>query len=494
MDTPNWADHLASWRTFLERSMALADDADDNGEVTRLRRQLQTIERVRYGAAASPSLLTAFIRQTCSGEEQHCGEPFYFPLNDSQRRGVGFSLGEAPLTLIQGPPGTGKTQVIAEICLDMLCGDPDARILVCSETHVAVNNLVNRIADHAGQYRILRIRDKEGDAGADAFSPRSIVSDYFSRLVRVCPDEAAVGVIGEELGDPNNPSLEKALALSSNVVGMTCNRTAAYDFKGASEMFDTVIIDEACKATLPEILAPLLVARRAVIVGDPMQLPPVFCSEDREIIDSIEDCNLQNYMYVDELFRRADGVVTLDTQYRMVDEIGTMISTVFYDGALKNGRVESKSGCIVWVDYTPTQDWPPVEDIRSDRTQIYNLDECEIIYNILDDVVAEATPDSEIAVISPYRAQVALLRKRIRRDYVTIDTVDAFQGKECDIVIFSMTRTSGSFRFIEDRRRLNVALSRARDKIVIVGNLAYCSKSSLLSTIAGFCKVQKVAP
>lgn len=495
MDRSRWIEHLEGWRTFLERLTALADAAGDEGrgDVIRLQRQLGTIERVRYGAAANPSLLAAFICQNGVVEQRPCGEPAYFPLNDSQRCAVGRSLGDGPLTLIQGPPGTGKTQVIAEICLDMLKSDPDARILVCSETHVAVNNLVTRIANHARQYRILRIRDKEGDEGADAFSPRSVIDGYLGWLREARADESSISVIYEELGNPADSSLEKALALSSNVVGMTCNMTAAYDFRDSSEMFDAVIIDEACKATLPEILAPLLIARRAIIVGDPMQLPPVFCSEDREVIANIGGCNLQDYMYIDEMFKRDSGVITLDTQYRMVDEIGTMISTVFYDGALKNGRGEGVGDCIIWVDYAPTRTWPPAEEVKSDRTQIYNLDECKIISRVLDELLADADPDTEIAIISPYRAQVSRLRNRIRQDHVIIDTVDAFQGKECDIVIFSMTRTCGPFRFIEDKRRLNVALSRARDKIIVVGNLVYCSKSPLLSSIASFCAVRKVA-
>lgn len=494
LNVSHWADHLASWRSFLERSIVLADDTDTSGrgEIIRLRRQLRTIERVRYGAAINPSLLSAFIRQNWAVKQRTGVEHSFLQLNESQERAVSYSLGESPLTLIQGPPGTGKTQVIAEICLEMLQSDPNARILVCSETHVAVNNLISRIACLAEQYRVVRIRDREGDGNIDVFSPEFVIHKYLTWLTSTCTDVTSARIINEELSDVTDPSLEKALALSSNIVGMTCNRIAAYNFRDASEMFDTVIIDEACKATLPEILAPLLIARKAVIVGDPMQLPPVFCSEEREIIDSIEDCNLRNYMYIDELFKRTDNVIALDTQYRMVDEIGTLISTVFYDGTLKSGRHEGGGNCIIWADYTPTKAWPLTDEIKCDRTRIYNEDECKVISKILHENIAGISPNSSVAVISPYRAQVSLLREHIHLDRVTIDTVDAFQGKECDTVIFSMTRTSGAYRFIGDKRRLNVALSRARNKIVIVGDLAYCSKNPLLSAVASFCTVQTV--
>lgn len=89
-----------------------------------------------------------------------------------------------------------------------------------------------------------------------------------------------------------------------------------------------------------------------------------------------------------------------------------------------------------------------------------------------------------IAVIAPYRAQISSLRRAcIDSDRVKIDTVDGFQGKECNVVIFSVTRTKGSYRFLADDRRVNVALSRARDRIFIVGNQEYSEKEPLLKTI-----------
>lgn len=497
MDEQIWANHLAGWRSFLSERIG---HADDFGERVMLSRQLRTIERVRFGAALNPSLISQFIRPTAAEATPYVLGETHLSLNDSQKRAVSAALDESPLSLIQGPPGTGKTQVIAEICLQLLDSDPNARVLVCSETHVAVNNLFARIADYASDYRLVRIRDKESDEVIDEFSPRAIVDSHLKWLENVCTNAEVIAIIAGELSAVANnsgsedASLEKALALSSNVVGMTCNRVASYDFRDSTEMFDVAIVDEACKATLPEILAPLLVARKAVLVGDPMQLPPVFCSEERDVIDGIEGCNLCDLMYIDELFRHSGCAITLDTQYRMVDEIGNLISRTFYGHGLFNGRHEKRSDSLIWMDYTPTRDCPPKRRTQDGATSVSNEDECQIIAELLDRIYAEEDPDLRVAVISPYRAQVTLLRSAIGPfDNVVIDTVDGFQGKESDVVIFSVARTNGPFRFVDDERRLNVALSRARDRIIIVGSLDYCrTRSALLSSIADSCKISEV--
>ena len=245
-----------------------------------------------------------------------------------------------------------------------------------------------------------------------------------------------------------------------------------------------------CKATLPEILTPLLISNKAILLGDPQQLPPVFCSEEQEVIKSIEDCDLNRFMYIDTLFRDSLNTTVLDTQYRMTDGIGDMISHVFYNDLLKNGRNEHRENDIVWVDYKPTQEWPMKNTQNDDRVEIYNTDECLIINDLLSDVIANNASDTTVAVITPYKGQVRQLRKQCKYNHrVKIDTVDGFQGKEADIVIFSITRTTGAFRFLADDRRLNVALSRARNQIYIVGDKKYCMKSKLLSSIIDRCNV-----
>ena len=493
MNRELWIDHLRSWKAFLNERISLTED---EGERIKCERQIKTIERVRCGAVLNPSLLSEFISPSTDESEETVCEKFYFDLNDSQKKAVRLSLGENNLSLIQGPPGTGKTQVIAEMCLQLLSMNPGLRILVCSETHVAVNNLLSRIAQYSKGIRIVRIRDKENDEAVDEFSPETIIDSYLEWASESIQNKDAYNIIEQEIKESisndqrKKNQIEKALALSANIVGMTCNRVAAYDFRDRTEMFDVAIIDEVCKATLPEILSPLVISKKAVLLGDPKQLPPVFCSEEQEIIRSIQNCNLNRFMYIDSLFNECKKASVLDTQYRMSNQIGGMISDLFYDGSLKNGRNEDVEDGLSWITYEPSNDWPISTEELSDRPKIYNDDECRIVVDLVKQIISEGNPNTTVAVIAPYRAQISFLRKVcIDSDRVKIDTVDGFQGKESDVVIFSVTRTKGSYRFLADDRRVNVALSRARDRIFIVGNREYSEKEPLLKTIMGNCRV-----
>lgn len=487
MNRQIWAEHLLNWKNFLLERLSCTED---EGDKIKTDRQLRTIERVRCGAVLNPALLTSFIEPLEVQTERIACNEFSLDLNESQKSAVQMALANNELTLIQGPPGTGKTQVIAEICMQLYKQNPGIRILVCSETHVALNTLIHRIAKVNDQIRIVRICDKENDDSIDEFSPEALLKDYFTWASSCIENEVALSIITEELNDPQNRSLEKALVLSANVAGMTCNRTAAYDFRDTTEMFDVAIIDEVCKATLPEILAPLIIAKKAILLGDPKQLPPVFCSEEQDTIHRLESCNLDRYMYIDTLFERSNTVLLLDTQYRMSNQIGEMISTQFYDAYLKNGRDEDVEESLSWVAYTPTKRWPPIQEERSERPRIFNEDEVDIIVDLVTEIQSLA-PKATIGVITPYKAQVALLRKRIQQSaIIKIDSVDGFQGKECDVIIFSVTRTGGSYRFLADPRRLNVALSRAKDRIIIVGDIEYAKGDPLLKDIISYCTIK----
>lgn len=485
----NWTDHIIAWEHFLKEYLKLLTDPR---EIIKVERQLRTLEKARCGAVLNPAVLSAFLGAINVDAEMNTPiNQMYFELNPSQLKAVNQALCTQTLCLIKGPPGTGKTQVISEICLQLFGQNPAIRILVCSETHVAVNNLLSRIAQKSDSMRIVRIRDKEGDEQVDEFSPETIVNSFLEWAKSVSYSDDAYQIVESELKDDEDKSLEKALALSANVIGLTCNRLSSYDFRDSTEMFDVAIIDEVCKATLPEILAPLLVSRKAILLGDPKQLPPLFCSEEYELIKNIENCNLDSYMYIDDLFDSSANTVSLDTQYRMSTTICNMISKVFYDGQLKDGRQTAIDSSLNWITYEPTRTWPIFEK-KDSKPQVYNDDECRIIKKLIGDIVSSNSGGRTIAVIAPYRAQIRHLKECIGDiDNVLIDTVDGFQGKEADVVIFSVTRTSGSYRFLSDSRRLNVALSRAKDRIIIVGEIEYCKKNPLLGTLADYFDVKR---
>lgn len=501
MNRNEWIRHLSQWRLFLDKMISVTDDKYSKKKLTR---QRKVIDQVRFSAVQCPKLLSEFINPGSSSNNECTNLRYIQNLNDSQKKAVSIALSDNLLTLIQGPPGTGKTQVIAEICLQHIKMNPNIRILICSETHIAVNNIIKRVSKITNQIKILRVKDRENDIELQKYSPESIVTAYISDLIREKCDSNTIKIIYDTIKSTNSIFIEKSLALSANIVGMTCNRSSAYtdafNFADSSEYFDLAIIDEVCKATLPEILMPLVISKKAVLVGDPKQLPPVFCSDELDVIRGIEECELQKYMYVDELLANSENKILLDTQYRMNKQIGIFIGSVFYDGNLKNGRDSSDPDSIIWIDYKPTQSWPPYQD-NAKYISVYNYDECVIIQKIINQLVSKVHPDTtdaSVAIIAPYKKQIQNLRAAIDMNKysplkINIDTVDGFQGKECDIVIFSLTRTKGSFRFLADERRLNVALSRAKDKIIIVGNSDYAIKNRLLQKVLKASKVEKMS-
>jgi len=167
----------------------------------------------------------------------------------------------------------------------------------------------------------------------------------------------------------------------------------------------------------------------------------------------------------------------------------------FYDDSIKNERNIDITDSLLWIDYSPSKMWPESTNTETDKPIIRNLDECIIMKNILAQINDKYSDQKEIAVIAPYRNQVSELRRALSslstKNIVTVDTVDGFQGKECDIVIFGVTRTTGSYRFLTDERRLNVALSHAKDRIIIVGHKEYTSKNKTMREISNACKTIK---
>ncbi|MGN0814747.1 MAG: AAA domain-containing protein [Candidatus Coproplasma sp.] len=490
----NFRDHLKQWELFLEEATNLISDLDDDnvGEFTKKDRQLNIITNVLNGAVCNPRLLQDFIypegsvrRKTVNVKDVDWIQK---NLDKAQKEAVARSIQTDTLCFIQGPPGTGKTTVITEICLQLLKINPLMRILVCSETHVAVDNLIEKFykLEQEGKVQNLNcIRVYSKDKADSEYRRRASVDYHIDEYIKSLHSSCVGDNIAEELMRlfmNNEKAVNKELMLSADIVGVTCNSLAKINFS-ADESFDYVIFDEVCKATLPEILIPLSLSKRAILVGDPKQLPPVFLQEDKRIMDCIDNCRLDEYMYIDNLFARLgdDKKKFLENQYRMTNEIGNIISKYFYDSMLKNGRKISIKDSIIWCDYMPSKQW------GSGEGSPFNFDEIEIVKKILSEQDAKAKK-FQVAVISPYKGQNRELRNAIdvsqyKNLDIDIDTIDSFQGKDADIVIFCITRSTGSLRFFSNPRRLNVALSRAKDLCCIIGYSKFATNNKTLQDI-----------
>jgi len=280
-----------------------------------------------------------------------------------------------------------------------------------------------------------------------------------------------------------------AMLASAQVVAGTCIGMAGV--RGMGQVaYDLCIVDEASKATATEILVPMSRSRRWILVGDPEQLPPFFEDDSVTQIDDFADDEVRQTLFDRLLGSLPDhSVAELKNQHRMVRAIGDLISEAFYDGSLKSPKTKpdvTLPGAfpkpVTWLS---TTDLPDVREIRRGAS-FRNDAECRIICDALakiDFIARRRKAVYDIALIAGYVAQVKALQDAVRDRLhewlglrITCSTVDAFQGNEAEICIYSVTRSNldGNLGFLREKPRLNVALSRGRSALIIAGDDEFC--------------------
>ncbi len=265
---------------------------------------------------------------------------------------------------------------------------------------------------------------------------------------------------------------------NANVV---CATTTLDESLLGDRRFDLVVIDEACQSTEPGCWMPVLRADRLVLAGDHCQLPPTVLSK-QAAKDGLAVSLLERLVgvYGDRVTRR------LNVQYRMHDQIMNFSSEQFYDGTLQSHG--SVSGHVLTdLDYVDEQlvTIEPVtfidsagagwdEELEPDGLSKRNIQEAELVLRKITELQDAGLRGRDIAVIAPYAAQVRWLRQNSPDERVEIDTVDGFQGREKEAVIISLVRSNpeGEIGFLADARRMNVALTRARRKLIVIGDSA----------------------
>lgn len=304
----------------------------------------------------------------------------------------------------------------------------------------------------------------------------------FSKIDSLCKDWIKRVQQGDGL-------LQESL-IDATIVGATCLGIASLSDK-IDLNFDCVIVDEAGKATPTEILVPISLGKKVILVGDHKQLPPVV---DEALLDvsnqelTREDLETSLFEYLEKSLSKECKSV-LDQQYRMHPVIGDLISTLFYQETpliSKTSKEEKtiplkvfNNKALVWLSTTRRNNNKEEYLVSTYQNQC----EAKIIFEYLQKIDAELGLQNlkkEVAIIAGYKAQKDLLRRMNTTQYssafknitVEINTVDAFQGRETDIVFYSVVRSNerGNLGFLKDVRRLNVAFSRARELLVVVGN------------------------
>ena len=432
--------------------------------------------------------------------------PLRFPyLNPSQERAVNKVLRAKDVAVVHGPPGTGKTTTLVEAIHETLMRE--SQVMVCSQSNMAVDWICEKLADHG--VNVLRL-------GNPSRVNDKMLANTYERRFEAHPDYPTLWKIRQAIRELhgarrhstdqwhqkidrlkgravelelriNNDIFSEARVIASTLVG---SASRLLDGK----RFSTLFIDEAAQALEAAALIPMRRVGRVVLAGDHCQLPPtVKCFEaqkaglGRSLMERIVELH-------------PEAVTLLTEQYRMRQEIMEFPNRWFYGGAMTAApQVAWRSILdfdtpIEWID---TSEIAPSDD-SADEPDLFrealtgrgfgrvNKAEAQLTLEALEayatriGVARMLDERIDIGVISPYRAQVQYLRKLLSRNkffkqlrhLISINTVDGFQGQERDVIVVSMVRSNdqGQIGFLNDLRRMNVAITRARMKLIVIGD------------------------
>tara|TARA_B100000676_G_scaffold311912_1_gene383734 strand:- start:1342 stop:3270 length:1929 start_codon:yes stop_codon:yes gene_type:complete len=412
-------------------------------------------------------------------------------LNEAQRSAAESAM-SSRLTLIQGPPGTGKTHTAVRI-LEIWAKQDIGTVLAVADSNVAVDNLLEGLvkrgvrAVRLGQPVKVRegLRDSTMDAEMERHPLRKDLMSHIelneklARRIKGMRGGKEKGLAHRDLsrgwkevkrieGEIRDDILDRAQVLCCTCIG------SGHEILDGRK-FPRVLIDEATQATEPATLVPLVRgARQVVLIGDHRQLPPTVISRraekgglDRSLFERLIDMGISPSI--------------LTTQYRMHPAISEFPNTQFYDGVLEDGVEASDRetpGGILWPDWDVPLLFLPVdgdEVLSPDGASKENPVEASWVVKILMDLVdSGGFATSQVGIVTPYAGQVRSIRDILPEQFQSVEvrTIDGYQGREKDVIIFSCVRSNidGNVGFLSDRRRLNVALTRSRRGLIVIGN------------------------
>ncbi|KAJ2782592.1 ATP-dependent RNA helicase [Coemansia interrupta] len=404
-------------------------------------------------------------------------------LNASQIDAIKSAL-RSPLSLIQGPPGTGKT-VTASTLVYHLAKANNGKILVCAPSNVAVDQLTEKI--HRTGLRVVRItarsrEDLESRISHLELHTQALLNDTMDELQRLHKLKATKGELSNS--DQNRyrhlrHESEMEILRYADVILCTC--AGAGDRRLSKFQFRTVLVDESTQASEPECLIPLVMgARQVVLIGDHQQLGPV-------VVNKTAASAGLNQSLFERLVFLGLRPHRLVVQYRMHPGLSEFPSNFFYEGSLQNGvtAVERTRSDIGFPWPNPSKPMMLLscngaEEIASNGTSYINRAEATACEKIVTRMLRAGVTADQIGVITPYEGQRSWIVHHMvlsgalgAEPYkdVEVASVDAFQGREKDYIIVSCVRNNErqGIGFLSDPRRLNVALTRAKYGVIVLG-------------------------
>ncbi|MCJ1248384.1 Tripartite DNA replication factor [Trapelia coarctata] len=484
----------------------LDKDEFSNGMATVRNNLIRIMEKDLFGAQALRKLVVECVAPVFLPKlSMAFNTPSQASLNVDQRNAIEKVMCARDYALVLGMPGTGKTTTIAHIIRALAA--QGKRILLTSYTHTAVDNILLKIRnDGIGIFRL----------GA---------------VAKVHPE---VQEFADLAGVPKTSVEELKRSYGNQVVATTCLGINHPIFN--QRIFDYCIVDEASQITLPVCLGPIRMARTFILVGDHYQLPPLV--QNKEAQEGGLDISL--FKLLSE--KHPSSVVNLEHQYRMCKDIMSLSNTLIYDGRLKCGTAtvanrevvipdmsalrihhyspstlspgltsfcpgEISSACwirhlldpAVKVAFVNTDPLLPLSRETAKGSRITNPIEATFTTQLVESLLTVGVAAADIGVITLYRSQLALLKQHLRSkstaasavkaaSAVEMHTADKFQGRDKEVIVLSLVRSNDAANvgdLLKDWRRVNVALTRARTKLIIVGSWDTMRKGSEL--LGKFC-------
>ena len=429
--------------------------------------------------------------------------PVRFPwLNPTQESAVNKVLHAKDVAIVHGPPGTGKTTTLVEAIYETL--HRENQVLVCAQSNMAVDWISEKLVDRGiSVLRIgnpSRVNDKmlsftyerRFESHPDylqLWSIRKAIRDLYSSM-RKSSDRERVRLKINALKDRATEievKINEALFAEARVISCTLVSSANRVLMG--QKFSTLFIDEAAQALEGACWIPIQKADRVILAGDHCQLPPTVkdpVAAHKGLGHTLMQCIVKN---------KPEAVTLLKIQYRMNDDIMRFPSQWFYNAQLQSSPEVKYRGILDYdtaIEWVNTEGMGCNEEFVGEKFGRINKPEAELSVSQLKEYIQKIGKERflderiDVGLISPYKAQVQYLRLLIRKDsffkpfrhHITVNTVDGFQGQERDVVIISLVRANedGQIGFLNDLRRMNVAITRARMKLIILGDVSTLSK------------------
>ncbi|KAJ5683687.1 uncharacterized protein N7477_000032 [Penicillium maclennaniae] len=440
-------------------------------------------------------------------------------LNDSQKDAIRFALASKDVALIHGPPGTGKTHTLIELIMQLV--QRKKRVLVCGPSNVSVDNIVERLAPkkvpvvrigHPARLlpsvleHSLEVLTQSSDAGNIVKDVRKEI-DTKQASIRKTKSGRERRAIYDDLKQLRKEFREREskcvdnLVRESSVVLATLHGAGGHQLK--NQRFDVVVIDEASQALEAQCWISLLSADKVVLAGDHLQLPPTVKSTntkskdekgnvdksgqtaDKEILKGV---SLERTLFDRLLSLHGPSIKRmLTTQYRMHEKIMRFPSDELYESKLMAADSVKAQPLVFWD--TQGGDFPEQADDKEIGNKEALLGESKsnemeamVAARHVDKLIDTGLKPEDIAVITPYNGQLALLSQMLREKYpgLELGSVDGFQGREKEAVVVSLVRSNAEHEvgFLGEKRRLNVAMTRPKRHLCICGDSETISRGS----------------